>query len=251
VRSIIPSILKVSLFPLGAIFLIIGFQGGTNLFVSPTGTPAANPTPATASPTPDRLAEPTMPAVVTQADVGSQVFWLYCLPCHGDRGQGLTEEFRQLYPPDHQNCWASGCHGNRPYRNGWTLPPVVPRLIGDGALNNFPNAASLHAFISSAMPFQAPGTLSADLYWQVTAFLLRQNGLWDGKGEVNASNASQIVISNNAAKTSSSSTSAAPSSTPQSQNGYSDSLFLAGVGLVILVLFILVILQSKAKKNIQ
>src|SRR5512145_1765717 len=46
-------------------------------------------------PTPDRLAEPTLPAEPSQADKGAQVYWLACLPCHGDRGQGLTEEFKQ------------------------------------------------------------------------------------------------------------------------------------------------------------
>lgn len=116
------------------------------------------------------------------------------MPCHGDKGQGLTDEFRMVYPPDHQDCWKSGCHGSRPYTNGFILPTTVPRLIGDGALNNFSNAANLHGFISSDMPFQAPGTLDDKLYWQVTAFLLRQNGLWGGQGEINVSNAAQILI---------------------------------------------------------
>src|SRR5215467_8930723 len=50
------------------------------------------------TPTIDRLAEPTLPAQPSQADYGSQVYWLNCSPCHGDRGQGLTDEFRQQYP---------------------------------------------------------------------------------------------------------------------------------------------------------
>ncbi len=239
-RSIRSSLLKISLFPLGAILLIIGFQGGTSLSIFSAGT-------VVPSPTPDRLAKPTLPAVVTQADKGSQVFWLYCLPCHGDKGQGLTDEFRQLYPPGHQDCWKSGCHGNHPYRNGWTLPPVVPRLIGDGALNNFTNAASLHTFISTEMPFQVPGTLSDDLYWEVTAFLLRQNGLWSGRGEVNASNASQIIISGNETSLPPSAT---PSPVPQHQSQNSDSLFLIIIGAIIFVLVILLILQVRAKKSI-
>src|SRR6266545_7518071 len=98
-------------------------------------------------PTPDRLAEPTLPASPSQTDRGAQVYWLFCLPCHGDRGQGLTDEFRQVYPAEDSNCWNSGCHGNRPYDQGFTLPTKIPALVGQGALQKFPNAAVLRAYI--------------------------------------------------------------------------------------------------------
>ena len=49
---------------------------------------APNPTP-----TLDRLAPPPTVASPTQADVGAQVYWLNCQPCHGDRSQGLTDEW--------------------------------------------------------------------------------------------------------------------------------------------------------------
>src|ERR1051325_452370 len=90
--------------------------------------PAApsHPQLTTAVPTPDRLAKPTLPASPSQADYGAQVYWLSCLPCHGDRGQGLTDEFREVYPPEDRNCWNSGCHGKRPYQNGFTLPTAIP-----------------------------------------------------------------------------------------------------------------------------
>jgi hypothetical protein len=134
---------------------------------------AASPTP---EPAPDRLAEPTLPPNPGQADLGAQNYWLNCMPCHGDRGQGLTDEFRNLYPEEDRNCWASGCHGGRPYEDGFTLPTSVPPLIGPQALGPFDTAASLHTFISSAMPYQARGSLDEDTYWQITAFLLRENG---------------------------------------------------------------------------
>lgn len=231
-------LLKIFLFPLGVSLLLatFWFQGGTALASSSTNI---------ITPTPDRLAEPTVPVQPSQADYGAQVFWLYCMPCHGDQAQGLTGEFRMLYPPDHQDCWKSGCHGNRPYPNGWTLPPNVPRLIGDGALSNFQNAASLHGFISAAMPFQAPGTLDDKLYWQLTAFLVRQNGFWDGQGEINDSNAAQILIQPLAP-----SPSAIPvlspvaTEVPQNQN---DSLFLTVTGIVLIVLILAAsrIIQNK------
>src|SRR3990170_3605718 len=78
------------------------------------------------TPTPDRLAEPTLPASPSQADRGAQVYWLSCLPCHGDYGQGLTDEFRAAYPPEDRNCWDAGCHGARPYDNGFKLPARTP-----------------------------------------------------------------------------------------------------------------------------
>ena len=144
--------------------------------------------------TPDRLAQPTLPAAPSQADRGAQVYWLSCLPCHGDRGQGLTEEFRQTYPPEDRNCWDSGCHGERPYDNGFKLPAGIPALVGTDALQKFPNAAVLQAYIQPAMPFWKPGSLAEDDSWAVTAFLLRQNGLRDDRAELNASNADQARV---------------------------------------------------------
>jgi len=144
--------------------------------------------------TPDRLAQPTLPAAPSQADRGAQVYWLSCLPCHGDRGQGLTEEFRQTYPPEDRNCWDSGCHGERPYENGFKLPAGISALVGADALQKFPNAAVLQAYIQLAMPFWKPGSLAEDDSWAVTAFLLRQNGLRDDRAELNASNADQARV---------------------------------------------------------
>ncbi len=146
------------------------------------------------TPTVDRLAEPTIPAVPSQADLGAQVYWLSCMPCHGDRGQGLTDEFRQVYPPEDRNCWNSGCHGKRPYLNGFTLPTKIPALIGPEALQKFPTAANLHGYIFTAMPFWKPGSLTQDESWQVTAFLLRQNGFWQGTADLNASNAGSVKL---------------------------------------------------------
>lgn len=152
---------------LGLAMLLLPHTQGRSLLAPATPTPAPMPNP---------LDPPPLSSNPTQLERGAYSFWLYCLPCHGDRGQGLTDDFRQLYPADHQNCWASGCHGERPYPKGWTLPPQVPALIGEGALANFPNAAALHAFVQTAMPFEAPGSLEADTYWDVVAFLAEKNG---------------------------------------------------------------------------
>jgi hypothetical protein len=145
-------------------------------------------------PTPDRLAEPTLPPIPKQADEGAVVYWLHCMPCHGDRGQGLTPEFRSLYPPDHQNCWTSGCHGDRPYEAGFTIPQSVPALIGPEALTNFNSAKDLFAFMGARMPFQEPGSLKEDAYWQLTAFLLRENGV-DLPASLDDTTATKVALS--------------------------------------------------------
>ena len=100
------------------------------------------------------------------------------MPCHGDQGQGLTDEFRfRQYPPEDANCWKSGCHGQRPYEGGFTLPHTVPALIGPNTLKDFATARNLYDFISKAMPFNAPGSLDPTEYLQLTAFLLESNQL--------------------------------------------------------------------------
>jgi hypothetical protein len=149
------------------------------------------------SETPDRLqmlAEPTLPANPIQADLGSQAYWLHCMPCHGQHGEGLTEDFRNLYPPEDRNCWDSGCHGSRPYEGGFTLPKAVPSLIGPGALQKFETASNLFAFINAAMPFQDPGSLDVETYWQITAFVLRENGVVQDPGLLGPENAVAVRL---------------------------------------------------------
>ena len=156
-----------------------------------TGTVASQSAP---TPTVDRLAQPTLPAVPSQADQGSQVYWLSCRPCHGDSGQGLTEEFRKAYPEEDQNCWMSGCHGEKPYENGFELPTAIPAVVGSSALQKFETAASLRSYIFVAMPYWKPASLTEEESWQVTAFLLRENNLLTANGEINEANASSIRV---------------------------------------------------------
>ena len=187
----------------------------------------------------ERLAEPTLPAQPLQADVGAQDYWLYCLPCHGDRGQGLTDEFRQTYPPEETDCWESGCHGKRPYENGFTLPATIPPVIGSGTLGKFQNAALLRSYIFAAMPYWKPTSLTEEETWQVTAFLLRENNLWTGQDELNASNADLILVG-------------PPHATPTPQPAPIDASWILSplffiVGFIVLILF-LVLLRMFRKK---
>jgi mono/diheme cytochrome c family protein len=113
-----------------------------------------------------------------EAERGAAVFARRCSTCHGDQGQGLTDEWRATWPPTHQNCWKANCHGPQPYpEDGFTLPRVVPALIGPGTLRRFATAADLYAYIRARMPFHAPGSLPEADYRAVTAFLLQRHGI--------------------------------------------------------------------------
>jgi cytochrome c len=223
---------KFILFPLGIALLFAG------LFFD-TGTANSVRLQAVATPTPDRLAEPTLPAVPSQADHGAQVYWLSCLPCHGDKGQGLTDEFRTTYPPEEQYCWNRGCHGEVPYEQGFTIPKKIPAVIGQTTLAKFSDAAQLNAYIRAAMPFWKPGSLTEEDAWRVTAFILRQNNLWDDKTELNATNAANIKIPRAAFLT--------PAGTPQQAEIQKKSgsriwiilIVISALGLLVLLIFIL------------
>ncbi len=182
-----------SSFPLPLRILSLALALTFSLALLPVRDGEARPPLMAATPTPDRLAQPTLPPLPSQADYGAQVYWLSCLPCHGDKGQGLTDEFRQAYPPEDRNCWQSGCHGKRPYENGFQLPEKVPAVIGKDTIQKFSNAAALQAYIRAAMPYWKPGSLSDEEAWQVTAFLLRENGLWNDSTEIESQNAAQIT----------------------------------------------------------
>lgn len=232
---------RTTLLSLGIALLFAGlfFDNGTATSSRPQvdATPIASPLG-----TVDRLAEPTLPAAPSQADHGAQVYWLSCLPCHGDRGQGLTDEFRDTYPKEDRFCWNSGCHGARPYDNGFKLPMTIPAVVGAGTLQKFADASVLEGYIKGAMPFWKPGSLTDDQTWQVTAFILRANGLWDARVELNASNADQVRVG---AKE------AVPTSTPGSAKGQLSNQvvrpFVIG-GLVVLAVILLLILLPKKSR---
>lgn len=80
------------------------------------------------------------------AEEGRGVFAVSCAQCHGTQGQGSSET----------------------------------ALIGPGsALSQYGTAGALLAFISRAMPYGDPGSLTALQYHQVVAFLTVEDGLVD------------------------------------------------------------------------
>lgn len=128
------------------------------------------------TPTPDPLAVPVMPESPTQVDVGRNLYYYHCMPCHGDQGQGLTDEWREVWPEDHQNCWGRGCHAGRVDDAGFPIPRYVPAVSGSPqAIASFQTADDLFTYLLKAHPPQRPGALQQEEYWALTAFLLHMN----------------------------------------------------------------------------
>jgi cytochrome c len=144
----------------------------------------------------DRLAEPVLPESPTQVDTGRYLYYFHCMPCHGDRGQGLTDEFREIWVEDHQNCWGRGCHAGRSELDAFYIPRSIPAVIGTPqALDPFQTAQDLFAFLRATQPPQRPGALDDEEYWALTSFLLHENGrpLPDGEGHPAVSSAGLAV----------------------------------------------------------
>ncbi len=134
------------------------------------------PTPASNA---ERLAQPTLvaPQKPIQLDQGALTYWGICMACHGDRGQGLTDEWRAVFGQD-QNCWASKCHASNHPPQGFVIPrtPGVPAVAGLAALARFDTAQELYDYILVSMPWWKPNSLTPEKAWAVTAYTLKMKG---------------------------------------------------------------------------
>ncbi len=158
----------------------------------PTPRPTRLPTPLPGGGMAPAWMTPPAPGP-TQADAGALVYYERCMACHGDKGQGLSIEWRAQWDVAHQDCSKSACHGARHPPEGFSFPKnFAPALLGTGTLASYDTAQALFNFISTQMPYQAPGKLTQDEYWDLIAFLLRQRGLT--VSQVNEGNASQVAL---------------------------------------------------------
>ena len=129
------------------------------------------------TPTVDRLAIPVMPEEPTEIDIGRNLYYHHCMPCHGDIGQGLTDEWREVWVDDHQYCWGRGCHSGDSKEEGFPIPKFVPAVMGPlPILQNFSTENALYSYLSETHPPQQPGVLESDEYWALAAFLLSESG---------------------------------------------------------------------------
>jgi hypothetical protein len=176
----------LSLFALG-IGLIVAVYPANHVSAQTQPPPVMPPLPRGLDP-PPTVYPPT------QISLGSQVYYQVCMACHGDHGQGLTDEWRGALDMPDQNCWQSGCHNPHHPPGGFVFPRYVPAVVSPGMVARFANALELHDFIRSKMPWQAPGSLTEEEYWQLTAFLVDANGIDPGFMPLNPDNAASIRL---------------------------------------------------------
>lgn len=164
---------------LGSLFSLASlvFMGASAQGTTPAPGPQATPSPLSA-----------------QLDHGDLEYRLVCSACHAYDGEGLTAAWLRTWAPPDQNCWQSKCHALNHPPDGFVLPHFVPAIAGPGTLEQMRTAQDLFAFIHFAMPFQDPGYLSTQDYWDITAHLLVLNNIQVGPDPIGPTNASLIAL---------------------------------------------------------
>lgn len=161
--------------------------------IGSTATPSLQPTPTFNV---GRLEKPILDdASSEQLKKGALIYWGICMTCHGDHGQGLTDEWRNAFGTQERNCWQSGCHGpDRPSQSFLMEEDKLPPAItGTERLARFKNSQELHDFVITNMPLWSPGSLSNEEAWQVTSFMLELRNVLPSNIELNEANASTIM----------------------------------------------------------
>ena len=125
----------------------------------------------------------------SQIENGTEVYRFVCMACHGDQGQGLTTEWRQVFGVEDSNCWQSKCHAANHPAHGFQLPRTVPAILGAGTLLRIANGAELYDVIARTMPWWNPGSLSSEESWALTAYLLRGHSALPDRVTVDPGNA--------------------------------------------------------------
>lgn len=105
---------------------------------------------------------------------GATVYAQQCAVCHGVKGEGIAPN--------------PGLVGPEPRDFSFADNPSHARTIG----NYWPYATTLWDYINRAMPFNAPGTLSADDVYALTAFLLVENGIVERSAVMNRRTLPQV-----------------------------------------------------------
>lgn len=104
-------------------------------------------------------------------------------------GSGTVPEGRAIYAAKCASCHgATGVEG--PYNRLVSSDTSKAKAIG----NYWPYATTLFDYIRRAMPFNAPGSLSNDEVYHLTAYLLHANGLVAADIVMNAANLPKVVM---------------------------------------------------------
>jgi mono/diheme cytochrome c family protein len=101
-----------------------------------------------------------LPAGSGTPEQGATIFAATCASCHGANGQGMPPAYPQL---------VGGPQGAFNFATDFK----IPRTIG----NYWPYATTVFDYVRRAMPLTAPGSLTPDQTYAVTAYLLNREGL--------------------------------------------------------------------------
>lgn len=132
-----------------------------------------------------------LPADASQLEYGAEVYRLVCKACHGDKGQGLTDDWRAQWAPEDQNCWQSKCHAANHPPDGFYMP-IAPAVVGP-PLQMFATAQDLYNYIHTTMPWHNRGSMTEKDSWSVTAYILKINDVDPGP-TLSQETASQIRL---------------------------------------------------------
>ena len=109
--------------------------------------------------------------------IGERLFINHCAACHGPQGQGV----------------AAGLNGGRLVGRAPLLDSPWPdKTIGQ----YWPQASTVFDYVRRAMPLQAPGSLSADEVYALTAWLLQANGILADDAVLDALSLPQVRMPN-------------------------------------------------------
>ena len=89
--------------------------------------------------------------------------------------------------------YCAGCHG--PTLGG----ALGPGLVGAGFRATWNTAAALFTYVSQQMPLRAGGLLSPEQYWNLVAYLLRENGIAPDEAPLNEQTAGRVRLGQRAA----------------------------------------------------
>lgn len=103
-----------------------------------------------------------LPAGSGTAAQGASIFAAKCASCHGARGEGMPPTYPRLIGRD---SIAEGFPFGKDAR--------LERTIG----NYWPYATTVFDYVRRAMPQMAPGSLTNDEVYALTAYLLAANGV--------------------------------------------------------------------------
>ena len=102
---------------------------------------------------------------------GAALYQAKCAMCHNTKGQGMPPVYPALIGRDPKG---EGFH--------FASDPKLVKTIG----NYWPYATTVFDYVRRAMPYTAPGSLSNDQVYALTAFLLAQNQVIPGDATLDA-----------------------------------------------------------------